>query len=1285
MKARTGPSWKGKIKGLLCAFATSVMVLAGATPAMAATTIRTDGMYSDDIPAYDFAVDRFRDLVINEESFSTTGDFDWVAQNESGFNSVYYKGSIPYNSGNTPQKIDGEVILTWKDVVVGKDGSRYDLRLTISDYSALNHRESGTAYNQPSLVARKVGGSAEDIAAWDNGALWTWAQDGNGVSMRITPEVIDPKTGDAVDGKLLWMMDDLDTTDKTIQPHARTNADGTPTNYVEQYRFPNGTLVSDIFANDPTILNSYQDGDELVVWGSEVNDDIYGKAGATAVFNLGKSVEWRGSGCGTEIFGEPKTFTINAAVVGDYPEGGTITREGDTSIFWRGGMKYTAKAAAGYYIKSLTVDGADQTGSPEFTPGQFAYTFTDVTANHDIKVAFDKYPATSLTKAVDKTAANEGDTLTYTIHVSNDDAEASLLSGYVVDDLPEGTTFVSATGDIVKDTKLTSNELIVMLNDMAAGTSGDIQVTVTVNGDAREVLENAATLHMMSMTPVESNKVTTNLLPHLSVTKHADVDSALVGDEITYSIVVRNDGLGSAESYQVVDTLPAGLEFVSADRDGVNADGKTTWTVDVAPKSEETLTLVARVTDEAYDDVENLVVVNDPSGNEVGKSTVTTPLSPVIVLTKSCDQSYVRVGDEVTYKVVVSNEGHATATDYVLSDEPARGITFVDADKTELETPETITLAPGESKEYTVKTVVTEDAGAEVVNAAIVKDATGNEVAKSTVTTPFLPTVEVTKTADRDGVLVGNDIIYTVTLKNSTKVDVEDAIVSEIAGTGLTITSIEDGLREGETWMPDSQTIEGFDLRANTSRTLTVKAEVGEDASQAVDNTVAISKGGLEMGRATNTVPCLPVLSVEKVADVDAAAEGSVITYTITVTNDGAADAVNYSIADALGEGLAAVDEAELAQPITVLAHDKTSVTVHATVTGDARNEVINTVTVMQPAAEGAEPAPYMVADESGEMVPLSDDCTTPLISVLSMTKTTDAKVTHIGDVIDYVVTLTNDGLADANILLSEQPGVGLELDDSFDGSAIITVPAKGTVEVPVKATVTDAALEEVTNVVAVMVPATEEGADPTPYMTTDAEGNMVPLVAECTTPLTSFFNMHKTCDKSEAKVGDELVWTITVENTSARSVTGWHIVDLGGEGLEVNADEADQVVDIPAYGKVTVTVHGKVTSEAGKYVTNVAQLVDNEGNVKVNTACETKIVASPEPASPTQPEKQTPSKQTTSKAETERTDIPKKDTVGLKTGLEGAAAPVAVVCVVAAAAVGTALLVTSRRRKDDK
>ncbi|MGC9516467.1 MAG: SdrD B-like domain-containing protein [Methanomicrobiales archaeon] len=84
----------------------------------------------------------------------------------------------------------------------------------------------------------------------------------------------------------------------------------------------------------------------------------------------------------------------------------------------------------------------------------------------------------------------------------------------------------------------------------------------------------------------------------LAITKTVKPNPVRVGYNVTYTIVVRNNGPDTAVNVRVIDAMPSGLEFVSYQASTGTYDPETNlWTIgDMANGASETLTIVAKAT-----------------------------------------------------------------------------------------------------------------------------------------------------------------------------------------------------------------------------------------------------------------------------------------------------------------------------------------------------------------------------------------------------------------------------------------------------------------------------------------------------------------------------------------------------------------------------------------------------------------------------------------------------------------------------------------------------------------
>ncbi|MGO2660345.1 DUF5979 domain-containing protein [Mycetocola reblochoni] len=102
----------------------------------------------------------------------------------------------------------------------------------------------------------------------------------------------------------------------------------------------------------------------------------------------------------------------------------------------------------------------------------------------------------------------------------------------------------------------------------------------------------------------------------ISVDKEAAAAQVAVGEDADYTITVRNTGQLDAEDVEVLDLLPDGAEFVSADNGGVHSGGSVRWVIDELPVGAEVVLAVT-------------IRFSEP-GTQRNQAVVTTPDGPWI-------------------------------------------------------------------------------------------------------------------------------------------------------------------------------------------------------------------------------------------------------------------------------------------------------------------------------------------------------------------------------------------------------------------------------------------------------------------------------------------------------------------------------------------------------------------------------------------------------------------------------------------------------------------------------
>ncbi len=206
-------------------------------------------------------------------------------------------------------------------------------------------------------------------------------------------------------------------------------------------------------------------------------------------------------------------------------------------------------------------------------------------------------------KSVDATVAGPGDELTYTVRVTNHGPSVAAGVDSVADSLPLGLTFISAGqgGAMTADGTVRWPAM-----DLAVGEHRDLTVTARTTPDVRRVaqddadLDNTATVqHPGDPNPDNDRDTSVVPLDHPDLVVDKDDGLTLVapGQEITYTVEVRNTGPGDAHGVVVSDQLPDELDYLGGSEGVTYTEPDTvTWPAfDLASGAARELTIVARV------------------------------------------------------------------------------------------------------------------------------------------------------------------------------------------------------------------------------------------------------------------------------------------------------------------------------------------------------------------------------------------------------------------------------------------------------------------------------------------------------------------------------------------------------------------------------------------------------------------------------------------------------------------------------------------------------------------
>ena len=673
-------------------------------------------------------------------------------------------------------------------------------------------------------------------------------------------------------------------------------------------------------------------------------------------------------------------------------------------------------------------------------------------------------------KSVDVENPNFGDTVTYTVTVTNNGV-GDAKQVVVKDILDKGLKFVKATGEYTFDE---DSRTVTWIVDLAKGESQTFYVTAVA--EAYGVLINDVT--------VGDNTASADVVvPEIIPDKTANITNPNFGDKVDYTVTVTNDGIGDANNVVIVDRLGEGLTFVSASDNGVWDPVKrtVTWIVDLAKGESKVFSVIATVS--GYGNVTNSLVV----GNKTISVNVTVP---EIIPDKTVGIENPNFGDNVTYTVKVTNDGIGDANNVVVKDILGEGLTFVDAtgNYTFDEATRTVTwivdLAKGESRTFYVNAIVS--GYGNVTNSLVV----GNKTAGVNVT---VPEIIPDKTANISNPNFGDNVNYTVTVTNDGIGDAKDVVVRDILGEGLKFVSATGNYTFDEatrtvTWI--------VDLAKGESKVFSVIAIVSGYGN--VTNSLVVGN------RTTGVNVTVPEINPDKTVDNEIPNFGDNVTYTVTVTNDGIGDANNVVITDVLDKGL------KFLNATGNFTYDEKTGTITWTVDldkGETKTFNVN-VTVL---GYGVLPNTVAVGNKTAVR-----NITVPEIITVKEVNSSDI---HIGDEITYTITVSNPGKINAaNVVIRDILPEGLKFINASNGGVydpvtgiitwILNITANSTVDLTADVCVNKSG--NITNTVNV--------GNKTSNCTIES-GDIVDL------------EIHIVADKSEIYVGDNIVYTVTVIN----------------------------------------------------------------------------------------------------------------------------------------------------------
>jgi gliding motility-associated-like protein/uncharacterized repeat protein (TIGR01451 family) len=882
-------------------------------------------------------------------------------------------------------------------------------------------------------------------------------------------------------------------------------------------------------------------------------------------------------------------------------------------------------------------------------------------------------PGIRIVKSAPDTLA-AGSAITYKIVVTNPGpSDAKAIN--IADVVPVAITAVNwsaiALGNATLQNGKGSGNNISLNGSIPAGTNNLIVLTVKGNiaADFTGKIDNTARVNVPGMPPLSSNTTVTQVIKQiaLSVTK-AGLTRVPAGGTIDYLIAVRNYGPSDATGVQFRDTVPAaiknvtwsvqnyGAATITAGASGTGNQIAVTADLPAGSNAHSILVLVKGTVDPAYKGppLRNIAFASSPDQLVPAKDTSITTINiqPQVVIVKS-GPALIDAGEQITYTLHITNAGPSDATNFTIGDaisttilQPswkvvANGNASVSqlTGNGNINIIGSIPVGIGNTIDIMVTGIVDPAfMGDTILNIAAVT-AEGQRPDLTSVTTLVTRRADLRVVKSGPGNAVsGEKIVYTITINNVGPSNVTGASISDIIPTGI-LQPIWTATATGA-----NTTVSAGSGVGNVNITADIPAKTGSitivingivDPSTAnnskITNTVVVTP---QKNMVNGPVIAMAVTNISKQADLVMVKSGPAnriagqdITYQLLVTNKGISDVNNALITDVVPANInvttATVNTIGNASATTPIVTGNT-ITLNGDIAGGTGNAIIVTINgIINPMATGsitntatvAPPADVTETNAANN----SSSITTKLDTDLGLQISKSAPATvNVKDPITYVITVTNNGLSDANGLVVRDiipsdisnitwtatatgnaqiaPATGTESNIQLNGR--IGGSNTGTITITVNGMVNTDAGNTITNIAT----ATAGGTKTSTIVT--SVNKSVDLRINKTAPTAMFAGetINYVITVTNAGPADAIAATIQDIIPAAITNVTWTAIGQNGATVSKAGDTGNNITlqaNIPANtGLVTINVTGTVNPAAKDTLVNTATATPAPGVV---------------------------------------------------------------------------------------
>ena len=312
-------------------------------------------------------------------------------------------------------------------------------------------------------------------------------------------------------------------------------------------------------------------------------------------------------------------------------------------------------------IITKVVKTGNFTNKVNVTSNEYDYDTSNNEANKSVKVP----PAIDLEirKKVNNTSPNYYDLVKWSVTVWNNGPD-NATEIEIADILPKGLELVSYNSS--KGFYADGFWKFCCLN-VGETQNLDIITRIKAIGEIKNIVTATANEYDHDSKNNKDESVI-NVAPSsdLEVTKFANQSVVNYHDLVKWTLIVKNNGPSDASRVFVLDSLPEGLTFISAQGDGSYSTVGTWYVGNIGSGQSKELTIVSRA--DKTGEFNNVAVVRSDqhdynSSNDRAEKSVIVPPAADLAITKTVSKLEYAVGDLISYAIEITNNGPDMAKD----------------------------------------------------------------------------------------------------------------------------------------------------------------------------------------------------------------------------------------------------------------------------------------------------------------------------------------------------------------------------------------------------------------------------------------------------------------------------------------------------------------------------------------------------------------------------------------------------------------------------------------------